>query len=75
MVIASAVEQQSATTAEINRNVSTAAGSSSDIAANLQGIADLVRSSAQTASAVQGASHELTTMAAELTRVVQRFTF
>jgi methyl-accepting chemotaxis protein len=75
MVIASAVEEQSATTSEISRNVTQAASSSSDIAGSLEGIADLIRSAAETASTVRRASGELTAMARSLGAVVERFTY
>ncbi len=75
MVIASAVEEQSATTAEISRGVNVAAGSSSEIAANIEGIAGLIRSSAETSSTVRHAASDLSQMASRLSDVVGRFTY
>jgi methyl-accepting chemotaxis protein len=75
LVIASAVEEQSATTAEISRSVTQAAGSSSEIAQNLEGIANLVRSAAQTAGAAREAAVQLADMATDLAAVVERFTY
>ena len=75
MIIASAVEEQSVTSAEITRNVGIAAGSSSDIAASLEAIAELVRSAAETAGAVGRAATELTDLARQLGGVVDRFTY
>ncbi len=75
VMIAAAVEEQSATTAEISRSVSGAASSSAAIAANLEGIAALIRSSAETAAAVQKAAGDLAKMARQLASVVDHFTY
>jgi methyl-accepting chemotaxis protein len=71
--IASAVEEQSATTNEIDRNVSEAATGSSEIARNISGVAEAARHTSQGTTDTQKASAELTRMAAELQRMISRF--
>ncbi|HET6438207.1 MAG TPA: methyl-accepting chemotaxis protein [Anaeromyxobacter sp.] len=71
--IASAVEEQSATTNEIDRSVSGAATGSSEIARNVSGVAEAARHTSQGAADTQKASSELTRMAAELQRMISRF--
>ncbi len=73
MTIASAVEEQTATTNEMNRNVLEAANGSEGIASNVAGIAD---AAAQTLSGVNGAQRsagELADMGAQLEEAVGRF--
>ncbi|MGI5170005.1 methyl-accepting chemotaxis protein [Spirillospora sp. CA-253888] len=72
--IAAAVEEQTATTAEMNRNVTEAATTSSDIAANISGVAEA--SAATTAGAEQSrqAAVELAEMSRALHDLVGRFT-
>jgi methyl-accepting chemotaxis protein len=74
-VIATAVEEQSATTAEISRSVGLAANSSSDIAGSLENIAALIRSAADTAEAVRRAATDLGELARSLSGVVGRFSY
>ncbi len=71
--IASAVEQQNATTVEIARNVAEAARGSSEIAANIGGVAEAAHSTSEGAADTQRASTELSRMAAALQNLVERF--
>lgn len=72
-VIAAAVEQQSATTNEIGRTISEAAGGSADIARNITGVAETARSTTQGASETHRAAEELARLAADLQQLVARF--
>jgi methyl-accepting chemotaxis protein len=71
--IASAVEEQTATTAEIGRNVGEAARGTAEIAQNITGVAQAAQSTTQGATDTQGASAELSKMAAELQGLVGQF--
>jgi methyl-accepting chemotaxis protein len=71
--IAGAVEEQTATTNEITRNVTEAAKGSSEIARNITGVATAARSTSEGATDTQQASAELARMAAELQRLVNQF--
>jgi methyl-accepting chemotaxis protein len=73
--IASAVEEQTATTNEIARNVSEAARGSSEIAQNITGVAQAARSTSDGASDSQNAASGLARMASELQQLVSRFRF
>ncbi|MGV3710125.1 MAG: methyl-accepting chemotaxis protein [Gemmatimonas sp.] len=73
--IASAVEEQTATTNEMGRNVSEAAKGSSEIAQNITGVARAAESTSQGSSDSLRAATELARMASELQSLVQRFTF
>ncbi|MFB9888634.1 hypothetical protein ACFFOQ_29465, partial [Planobispora takensis] len=73
--IASAVEEQSATTGEMNRNVSAAASSSEEIAVNITGVADAAQSTAQAIAQAQEATASLARMSGELSALVARFRF
>ncbi|MBC8133462.1 MAG: HAMP domain-containing protein [Deltaproteobacteria bacterium] len=72
--IASAVEEQTATTNEIGRNVSEAAQGTTDIARNITGVAQSAHSTATGATETQSAAASLSQMAAELQRMVSQFT-
>jgi methyl-accepting chemotaxis protein len=72
--IASAVEEQTATTNEMARNVSEAAKGSSEIAQNITGVAQAASSTSHGASDSLRASAELARMSSELQALVQRFT-
>ncbi|HVP66317.1 MAG TPA: globin-coupled sensor protein [Anaeromyxobacteraceae bacterium] len=72
--IAAAVEEQSATTNEIDRNVSGAAAGSAEIARNISGVAEAARHTSQGTGDTQKAAEELTRMASELQRMISRFT-
>jgi methyl-accepting chemotaxis protein len=71
--IASAVEEQTATTAEIGRNVSEAAKGTAEIAQNITGVAQAAQSTTQGATDTQNASGELSKMASELQSLVGQF--
>ncbi|MFN7922167.1 MAG: methyl-accepting chemotaxis protein [Bryobacteraceae bacterium] len=72
--IASAVEEQTATTNEIGRNLTEASKGVEEIAKNISGVADAAQSTARGASETQEASSALTRMASELQGLVGRFT-
>lgn len=73
--IASAVEEQTATTNEMGRNVSEAAKGSSEIAQNITGVARAAESTSQGSNDSLRAATELARMASELQSLVQRFVF
>ncbi|HEV7730899.1 MAG TPA: methyl-accepting chemotaxis protein [Candidatus Binatia bacterium] len=73
--IASAVEEQTATTNEIGRNVAEAAKGSSEIAENITGVAQAAQNTTAGASDTQKAAGELSRMAAELQRLVSQFRY
>ena len=73
--IASAVEEQTATTNEIGHSVTEAATGVGDIAKNIGSVALAAKNTTQGASDTQKASQELSHMAAELQKVVSKFTF
>jgi methyl-accepting chemotaxis protein len=71
--IATAVEEQSATTNEMTRNVSDAAKGSAEITSNIAGVAESSRGTANSAHESQKASHDLAGMAAQLQGLVAQF--
>ncbi|MCU1485423.1 MAG: methyl-accepting chemotaxis sensory transducer with Pas/Pac sensor, partial [Actinomycetia bacterium] len=71
--IASAVEEQTATTNEIGRNVTEAARGASEIAGNVSNVATAAGEAAEGASNTLAAADELARMADELTRLVGQF--
>jgi methyl-accepting chemotaxis protein len=71
--IASAVEEQTATTGEISRNVSEAAKGSSEIAQNITGVAQAARSTTEGASNTKSSADELAKIAAGLQKLVGQF--
>ena len=73
LTIASAVEQQSATTNEMNRNVVDAANASQGIATNVAGIADAASQSTAGVNDAQQSAGELAEMGAQLAEAVGRF--
>jgi methyl-accepting chemotaxis protein len=73
--IASAVEEQTATTNEITRNVGEAAKGSSQIVENIVSVATAAKSTTEGATNTQTAAQELARMAAELQRLVGQFQF
>ncbi len=73
--IASAVEEQTATTNEIGRSVTEVATGSSDIASNIAGVATATQDTASGASSTQRAARDLAAMAAELQQLVERFSY
>jgi methyl-accepting chemotaxis protein len=72
--IASAVEEQTATTNEISRNVSDAARGSGEIAQNITGVARAAQGTSAGAGDTDRAASELSRMAAEMQRLVGQFT-
>ncbi len=73
--IASAVEQQTATTAEIGRSVTEAASGAQEIATNIAGVAQSAAYSAETVSAMGGETHELAAQSTELQERLAAFKF
>ncbi len=73
--IASAVEEQTATTNEISRNVADAARGSGEIAQNISGVARAAQGTSAGASDTERASSSLARMAADLQKLVAQFTF
>jgi methyl-accepting chemotaxis protein len=70
--IASAVEEQTATTAEISRNVNEAALGSREIAQNVTGVAQAARSTTSGAANTKISADELAKMAVELQHLVTK---
>ncbi|WNV75834.1 methyl-accepting chemotaxis protein [Geodermatophilus sp. DSM 44513] len=71
--IASAVEEQTATTAEMNRSVVEAAGSSSGMTVTIDGITTAVESTSGSAQRLRAAADDLTGTADQLGALVARF--
>jgi methyl-accepting chemotaxis protein len=71
--IASAVEEQSATTNEISRNVAEAAKGSTEIAQNITSVAKAAQSTTEGANNTQQAAAQLSRMAADLQKLVAQF--
>ena len=71
--IASAIEEQSATTNEISRNLAEAAKGSTDISKNIGGVAEAARSTAAGAGDTLKSAQALEKMAAELQVLVGQF--
>jgi methyl-accepting chemotaxis protein len=71
-MIAAAVEEQTATTNEISRNIAQAARGSSEIAMNITGVATAARQTSAGASDTQVSATELSRMASELQALVAR---
>lgn len=71
--IASAVEEQTATTNEISRNVNEAAKGSSEIARSITGVATAAQGASGGAVDCQKAAQELSQMAEELQRLLSQF--
>jgi methyl-accepting chemotaxis protein len=65
-IIASSVEEQSATTNEMTRNVSDAARGSGEVTKNIAGVAEAAQSTSRGAGDSQKAAHELARTANEL---------
>ncbi|MGY2081772.1 methyl-accepting chemotaxis protein [Modestobacter sp. SYSU DS0657] len=75
LTIASAVEEQTATTNEMSRSVQEAAGGSTEIAANITGVSTAASSTTQALGQTRMAVDELSRMASDLRGSVARFTF
>ncbi|MDE1161582.1 MAG: methyl-accepting chemotaxis protein [Acidobacteriaceae bacterium] len=72
--IASAVEEQTATTNEIGRSVSDASRGVSEIAVNIAGVATAAQGTTNGAAGTQTSARTLYSMASELQNLVSRFT-
>jgi methyl-accepting chemotaxis protein len=73
--IASAVEEQTATTNEMARSVQEAAGGTGEIAQNITGVSSAAESTTQALTQTRTAVDELSRMAADLRTTVSRFTY
>jgi methyl-accepting chemotaxis protein len=73
--IASAVEEQTATTAEIGRNVEDTAKGSTEISENISGVAKAAQETSSGVGQTQEAATDLSRMAADLQKLVSRFTY
>lgn len=73
--IASAVEEQSATTNEISRNLAEAAKGAIDITKNITGVAEAARSTTAGAVDTQKSAQSLERMSAELQELVSQFKY
>jgi methyl-accepting chemotaxis protein len=73
--IASAVEEQTATTNEINRNVAEAASGSSQIAANIGSVADVARSTTASVIESRQAADQLAEVSDQLQQLVAGFRY
>jgi methyl-accepting chemotaxis protein len=73
--IASAVEEQNATTNEMSRNVGEAARGSGEITKNIAGVAEAAQSTSHGAGDSQKAAQELAKMSAELKELTGKFKF
>lgn len=71
--IATAVEEQSATTNEMSRNVQEAAKGSGEISQNIQGVATAAESTTHGAQDTLKAAQQLTEMATQLRNLVDQF--
>ena len=71
--IATAVEEQSATTNEMMRSVADAAKGSGEITRNIEGVAEAVRGTSESAQESQKAADALAEMAGELRGLVSQF--
>ena len=73
--IASAVEEQTATTGEISRNITEAAKGSGEIAHNITGVAQAARSTTEGASNTKSSADELAKVASDLQKLVSQFKY
>ncbi|MBC7976790.1 MAG: HAMP domain-containing protein, partial [Myxococcales bacterium] len=73
--IASAVEEQNATTNEMGRNVNESAQGSGEIARNITTVAQVAQHTASGASQTMAAATDLARMATELKQLVAKFSF
>jgi methyl-accepting chemotaxis protein len=72
-LIAAAVEEQSATTAEINRSVTEVAAGAGQIVGNVQAIATSTESTSASARTTQTSAASLSSIAAEVDTLIGRF--
>ncbi|NCT90798.1 methyl-accepting chemotaxis protein [Cellulomonas sp. APG4] len=75
MTIASAVEEQTATTTEISRGVTEAATGSGEIAVNITGVASAASTTTEVVAQMEASTRELAQMSAELRARVDTFTY
>ena len=75
LTIASAVEEQTATTQEMNRTLSGAAAGAGDIAAGITGVSEAAQRTTASVGDTRNAADNLTTTAAELQLLVSRFSY
>jgi methyl-accepting chemotaxis protein len=73
--IASAVEEQTATTGEMNRSVTEAATGTNEIAENINGVAEAARLTSEGVGQTQQATADLARMSTELTALVANFRY
>ncbi|WP_432843002.1 methyl-accepting chemotaxis protein [Dactylosporangium sp. CA-092794] len=73
LTIASAVEEQTATTSEMSRSVTDAAHGASNIAGHISGVADAAQSTTATLAEVDQTVAELTRVTGDLQQAVGRF--
>ncbi|MGB6679224.1 MAG: methyl-accepting chemotaxis protein [Terriglobales bacterium] len=71
--IATAVEEQNATTNEMSRNVTEAAHGSGEITSNIGGVAEAAQSTTRGATDTQKASQQLVETSVQLRRLVEQF--
>ena len=72
-IIATAVEEQSATSSEMSRNIAKAAAGSTSISSNLDGVAVAARNTSSGATELQRVAQRLSDMAQELQELVGRY--
>ena len=75
LTIASAVEEQTATTNEMSRSVTEAATGSGEIAANITGVAEAAATSSDVLAQMGTSVEELARLSADLRERVSRFTY
>ncbi|MFI7542880.1 methyl-accepting chemotaxis protein [Actinoplanes sp. NPDC049599] len=75
VTIASAVEEQTATTQEMNRTLSEAADGAGNIAATITGVSEATRRTTDTIDETRHAAGELATMSRQLQDLVSRFRY
>jgi methyl-accepting chemotaxis protein len=75
LTIASAVEEQTATTQEMNRTLSEAASGAGDIAATITSVSDATRRTTDTVGDTRHAAEDVTATAGQLQAVVSRFRY
>jgi len=71
--IATAVEEQNATTNEMSRNVSEAARGSGEITSNIAGVAEAAQGTTRGATDTQKASQQLVETSTQLRRLIEQF--
>ncbi|HWS32511.1 MAG TPA: methyl-accepting chemotaxis protein [Actinoplanes sp.] len=75
LTIASAVEEQTATTQEMNRTLTEAAGGAGDIASTITGVSAATRRTTSSANETRQAAQDLTSTAGQLQALVSRFRY